>query len=76
VEPLHPQFREALKEAHPGLDDADLDRYEELLAARFRIDPDREPERLRELDRERELLLNRAMPRYREVAQRFQKRQS
>ena len=76
MEPLNPQFRAALKEAHPDLDDADLDRYEELLAARFLIDPDREPERLRQLDREREALLNRVMPRYAEVAQRFRQRQS
>ncbi len=76
MEPLHPELRAALKEAHPDLDDSDLDRYEELLEARFRIDPDLEPERLRELDREREALLNRVMPRYNEVAQRFRQRQS
>ena len=76
MEPLHPQLRAALKEAHPDLDDADLDRYEELLAARFRIDPDREPERLRELDREREALLNRVMPRYDEVTRAFRQRKS
>ena len=76
LEPLHPQFRAALKEAHPDLNDADLDRYEELLAARFRIDPDREPERLRELDRERKALLNRVMPRYNEIARTFRQRQS
>ena len=76
MEPLHPQLRAALKEAHPDLDDADLDRYEELLAARFRIDPDREPDRLRELDREREALLNRVMPRYDEVTRAFRQRQS
>jgi len=75
MEPLHPQLRAALKEAHPGLADSDLDRYEELLAARFQIDPDREAERLRGLDREREELLRQAMPRYKEVAQRFQQRQ-
>ena len=40
------KFRLALKEAHPGVTDAEIDRYEELVAARFQIDPDREPDRL------------------------------
>jgi hypothetical protein len=71
MEPLNPQFREALKEAHPGLTDADIDHYEELAAARFQVDPDREPERLREIDRERGELLRTLMPRYREVSQRM-----
>jgi hypothetical protein len=71
MEPLTPQFRLALKEAHPGLTDADIDRYEELVAARFQIDPDREPGRVREIDREREELLETRMPRYREVRQRM-----
>ncbi len=71
MEPLRPQFRQALKEAHPGLTDADIDRYEELLAARFQIDPDREPQRLNEIDRQREELLRTRMPRYREVRQRM-----
>lgn len=70
MEPLDPRLREALKEAHPGLQDSDIDLYEELLAARFLIDPDREPDRIRELDREREALLQRVMPRYGEVVRR------
>jgi hypothetical protein len=71
MEPLRPEFRLALKEAHPGLTDADIDRYEELVAARFQIDPDREPQRLSEIDRQREELLQTRMPRYREVRQRM-----
>jgi hypothetical protein len=71
MEPLSPQFRRALKEDHPGLTDADIDRYEELVVARFQIDPDREPERLSEIDRERGELLRTRMPRYNEVRQRM-----
>lgn len=74
MEPLDPRLREALKEAHPGLQDSDIDLYEELLAARFLIDPDREPDRIRELDREREALLQRVMPRYGEVVRRVAER--
>ena len=70
MEPLEPQFREALKREHPDLSDADIDRYEELVALRFRIDPDREADRLRRVDEERDELVRRAMPRYREVWQR------
>lgn len=71
MEPLSPRFRQALKEVHPGLTDAEIDRYEELVVARFQIDPDREPERLSEIDRQREELLRTRMPRYREVRQRL-----
>ena len=42
MEPMHPELREALKEAHPGLTDREIDRYEELLAARMRCDPERD----------------------------------
>ena len=74
MEPLEPEFRAALKRAHPGVQDSDIDRYEELTAARFLIDPDREPGRIRELDREREQLLQERMPRFRDVWQRYQYR--
>jgi hypothetical protein len=71
MEPLEPEFREALKRAHPGLEDRDIDRYEELLAQRFLIEPEKAPQRIRELDREREQLLRERMPRYGEVWQRY-----
>ncbi len=71
MEPLEPEFRAALKRAHPGLEDSDIDRYEELTAQRFLIDPDTAPERLRELDQERARLLRERMPRYRDVWQRY-----
>lgn len=69
MEPMHPELREALKEAHPGLTDREIDRYEELLAARMRCDPEREAARIAELDRERRELVESAMPRYAAVAQ-------
>ena len=46
-----------------------IDRYEELLAARMRCDPEREAARIAELDRERRELVESAMPRYAAVAQ-------
>ncbi|MCY7349973.1 MAG: hypothetical protein LH606_04815 [Cytophagaceae bacterium] len=67
MEPLKPTFREALKEAHPGLSDEVIDRAEELLAQRFRIDPDLEPQRIRKLDRQRAALLQKEMPNYEKV---------
>jgi hypothetical protein len=71
VEPMHPEFREALKAAHPGLTDREIDRYEELWAERMRCDPDREAARIAELDEERRQLVERVMPRYAAVAQAF-----
>ena len=71
MEPMHPEFREALKAAHPGLTDREIDRSEELLAERMRCDPDREAARIAELDDERRELIERAMPRYAAVAQTF-----
>ncbi len=69
MEPLHPDLREALKQAHPGLTDQDIDRFEELLARRMTYDPEREAERIQELDRDRAEMVKRLMPRYAQVAQ-------
>lgn len=71
VEPLQPEFRQALKEAHPGLTDELIDRFEELLAQRFLLDPAKDPERIRELDQAREKLVEETMPHYQNVWQRF-----
>jgi len=68
---MHPEFREALKAAHPGLSDRDIDRSEELLAERMRCDPEREAARIAELDKERRQLIERAMPRYAAVWRAF-----
>jgi hypothetical protein len=75
VEPLRPELREELKDAHDGLQDADIDRLEELIALRFTLDPQREAEELRAVDREREVLLRERMPRFEEIYQRFRARQ-
>jgi hypothetical protein len=72
MEPLKPAVREALKRAHPGLTDETIDRVEELLAQRFLVDPDVDPLRIQELDRQRAELVRREMPRYEQVLQRMQ----
>lgn len=69
MEPLKPIARDALKKEHPGLSDETIDRAEDLLAQRFLIDPEAEPLRLQELDRERAELLRREMPRFDQVLQ-------
>lgn len=74
VEPLHPELREELKAAHEGLRDSDIDRLEELIAVRFTLDPERDAEQLRAVDRERILLLQEKMPRFEDVYQRFRAR--
>lgn len=72
MEPLKPGVREALKQAHPGLTDATIDRVEELLAQRFLVDPDVDPLRIQELDRQRAELVRREMPKYEQVLQKMQ----
>lgn len=72
VEPLHPGLRDALKQAHPDLTDADIDRFEELTARRFTLDPQKNQIQLRELDRERNDLLRHKMPQYLLVAKAFE----
>jgi hypothetical protein len=74
MEPLDPELRAALKEAHPGLTDEDIDRSEALLDERMNTDPSEDPGRLDELDRARNELIRRAMPRYTEVVRVFNAR--
>lgn len=69
MEPLKPIVRDALKAEHAGLTDETIDRYEELLAQRFQIDPEAEPLRIQELDRQRAELLEREMPKFEQVIQ-------
>lgn len=71
MEPLKPRVREALKEAHTGLTDATIDRLEELLAERFQIDPEVEPLRIQELDRQRAELIRSEMPMLNQVLQKM-----
>jgi hypothetical protein len=74
MEPLDPELRAALKESHPGLTDEDIDRSEALLDERMNTDPSEDPGRLDELDRARNELIRRAMPRYTEVVRVFNAR--
>ena len=76
MEPLHPDLRAALKAAHPGLTDAQIDQHEELLAQRFTLDPETQEAEIRALDRRREELLQRYMPKYQQVAQVFHQRRA
>ena len=76
MEPLHPELRSGLKQAHPGLTDADIDRTEELLARRMLLDPQKEREQIARLDLERTELIRRLMPRYVEVVQAFRARRA
>lgn len=69
MEPLKPSFRDALKQEHPGLTDETIDRVEELLSQRFLIDPEAEPLRLQEIDRERAELIQKQMPKFDQVLQ-------
>jgi hypothetical protein len=75
MEPLRPELREELKDAHEGLQDADIDRLEELIALRFMLDPQREASELRAVDQEREQLLRERMPHFQEIYGRFRARQ-
>ncbi len=71
MDPLEPKLRDALKAAHAGLTDEVIDQYETLLAQRFQFDPDREQEKIIELDRKREQLLRERMPKFNFVCQQF-----
>jgi hypothetical protein len=71
MEPLKPSFRNALKEEHPGLTDETIDNAEELLAQRFLVDPEAEPLRVQEIDRQRAELLRQEMPRFEQVIQKL-----
>src|SRR5512145_2164722 len=69
MEPLRPDFRAALKEAHPGLTDEIIDEYEKLTALRYQLDVERYRESVQEIDRQREDLLRTRMPQFAQVAQ-------
>ena len=71
MEPLHPDLRAALKAAHPGLTDAEIDQHEELLVQRFLLDPETQEAEIRALDRRREQLEQQYMPKFQQVAQMF-----
>jgi hypothetical protein len=64
MEPLTPEAREQLKRAHPGLADADIDRYEDLNVRRFALDPAVAGDEMRRLDGELEALVRSKMPQF------------
>jgi hypothetical protein len=76
MDPLHPDLRAALKAAHPGLRDAQIDQHEELLAQRFLLDPQTQEAEIRALDRRREQLVQQYMPKFQQVAQMFHQRRA
>ena len=71
MEPIHPSLREELKRAHPGLTDADIDRYEELTSLRFTLDPDAGRDDIRSIDAERMQIVRAKMPRLGELENAF-----
>ena len=71
MEPMHPALREEIKRAHPGLTDADIDRYETLTSLRFSFDPDREQDEIRRIDAERLQLVRTKMPRIGDIENAF-----
>ena len=75
MEPLKPSFREALKQEHDGLTDDIIDLSEFLLAERFLVDPEAEPLRVQELDRQRTELLREKMPKYQQVLQKMREQE-
>jgi chorismate mutase len=69
MEPMRPDFRRALKEAHPGLTDEVIDEYEKLTAMRYRLDQQKFRASVDEIDRKRDELLRARMPYFAQVAQ-------
>lgn len=71
MEPIHPSLREELKRVHPGLTDADIDRYEELTSLRSTLDPATSEEQIRQIDAQRARLVRERMPRLADLENAF-----
>jgi hypothetical protein len=71
MQPTHPTVREELKRAHPGLTDADIDRYDALTSRRVTLDPSRSAAEIRTIDAERDELLRTKMPRLGQIENAF-----
>ena len=67
MEPYSPEFRRALKDAHPGLRDVDIDRLEALTARRTQLHAERDAPTIANLDAEINDLLSK-MPNFDRVA--------
>jgi hypothetical protein len=74
MQPLPPRLRSALKRAHPGLTDADLDRFEVLRALPSTFQPLRNGARREELRQESLAFVRERMPRLAEVIAQEQQR--
>jgi hypothetical protein len=79
VDPLSPEFRRLLKEAHPGLRDVDIDHLEELTARRFLMPPEERSgelayersEHARIIDRQISELKQTRMPHFDRIAREY-----
>lgn len=76
AEPYPPEFRRALKDAHPGLQDADIDLLQDLTTRRLRLRqeqqaaPGPETQRIENLDQQIEELIRTRVPDFHAVARR------
>lgn len=68
MDPLDPRTRVALKKAHPGATDEDVDKSEELIDRLGELDPDVDRQEWLRLTHEIETLLRHVMPKYRLVS--------
>ena len=71
MEPFLPEFRRALKEAHPGLNDGDIDRLQELTARRQSIAAERDAQTRLNLDHQIEELLREKLPQFDRVSREY-----
>lgn len=73
MEPYSPEFRRALKDAHPGLRDTDIDRLEALTASRAQLQPD--DRNIGYIDEQIDDLLRNKMPNFDKVAREYAAKQ-
>ena len=71
MEPYSPEFRRFLKEAHPGLRDADIDLLQELTTRRIRVLPEADSNLIQSLDRQITELKQTRMPNFDLVAREY-----
>ena len=68
MEPYTPEFRRALKEAHPGLRDIDIDRLQELTTRRATMRDEPDANAMASFDHQIDELLRNKMPEFDNVA--------
>ena len=74
MEPFEPELKEALKRAHPGLTDADLEEIEAALSDRQNLDRRRRPEEAERAERRWRDVVQK-VPRLKDVMLEFDRRQ-